>query len=109
MILIQKFNFFFICFWWKYDDEMVLDGALDKKNCLLDYIINKTIFFVWKISFFQGRKHVLVREVDFSLFAPAKNTTRNSVWWWSWLQKSVFDNVLDEKVTLFAIKKNQYF
>ena len=31
MILIQKLNFFLIFFGQKYDDEMVLGGALDKK------------------------------------------------------------------------------
>ena len=64
MILIQKFNFFFICFWWKYDDEMVLDGALDKKNSFLDY--KQDNFLCLKIPFFQRRKHiVLVREFEF--------------------------------------------
>ena len=77
-----KIQIFFCLFLVKIWLQIVLDDAVDKKNAFKT--VNKTIFYVWKIPFFQRRKPILlVTEFEFfyfSLFIPPKNTTRISVW-----------------------------
>ena len=78
----SKNSNFFCLFLVKIWLQIVLDDAVDKKNAFKT--VNKTIFYVWKIPFFQRRKPiVLVAEFEFfyfSLFIPPENTTRIRVW-----------------------------